>query len=248
MALVVGGLASGMAASVRVHVRVRVLGVRVRHWIGARGNAGLGWAGPGILWVCVRAGHGVGAAHMLGCVGPRCMVCRGMRPGAPGRVCQGPASSSCFGRPVQLTPSGAAHGQSIAPQGVSGIHPRAGAQRPPAFGSVVATRGWPHPRRRASGVCCPAPCQARACSVVCARAGSVQWQRPIIPPPATGCAAPIVVPGAMAAIAPAIVINTPAEMAPDPPGATYTITGSGASSRSLTIVLVEVSRPPGVSN
>src|SRR5262245_725986 len=43
-------------------------------------------------------------------------------------------------------------------------------------------------------------------------------------------------------------MNTPAEPAPAPLGATYTITGTGAPRISLTIVRVELSKPPGVSS
>src|SRR6185436_18374595 len=45
-----------------------------------------------------------------------------------------------------------------------------------------------------------------------------------------------------------MVMNTPAEPAPAPLGATYTITGTGVPRSSLTIVRVELSRPPGVSS
>src|SRR5215467_14474269 len=68
------------------------------------------------------------------------------------------------------------------------------------------------------------------------------------PPLATGCAAPMLVPGAIAAIWAAMVMNTPADPAPAPLGATYTITGTGEPSISLTMVRVELSNPPGVSS
>ena len=63
-----------------------------------------------------------------------------------------------------------------------------------------------------------------------------------------GCAAPIVVPGAIAARLAAIVTNIPADAALAPDGATYTITGSGAPSRSSTSLRVVLNKPPGVSN
>ena len=54
------------------------------------------------------------------------------------------------------------------------------------------------------------------------------------------------VPGAIAAICPARVINTPADAAWDPPGKTNTATGTGESSISDTITLVDFNKPPGV--
>ncbi len=44
------------------------------------------------------------------------------------------------------------------------------------------------------------------------------------------------------------VINTPAEAALAPPGDTYTITGTSLAVILLTIDLMEVSSPPGVSS
>ena len=41
-------------------------------------------------------------------------------------------------------------------------------------------------------------------------------------------------------------MNTPADAAWDPAGETYTIIGIGDSRKSVTIFLVDVSKPPGV--
>jgi hypothetical protein len=64
----------------------------------------------------------------------------------------------------------------------------------------------------------------------------------------TGWAAPMLVPGAMAATCPAMVMNVPAEPAQAPRGETNTSTGTSALRMALTMSLVELRRPPGVSS
>ena len=66
------------------------------------------------------------------------------------------------------------------------------------------------------------------------------------PPDPTGEAAPMLVPGAMYARFEASVMNVPALAARAPLGETYTIVGTGASSRPETMRCVASRLPPGV--
>ena len=67
------------------------------------------------------------------------------------------------------------------------------------------------------------------------------------PPSETGVDEPMFVCGAIAAMSADIAITAPAESALEPGGETYTITGTSAARKRLTIPRIDDASPPGVS-